>query len=450
MRYANSIGIENIINMDQEVTTAYLGLFKCLKDLLFSEEFKERHRQKQTNFTRQRQLPFAIVVIFLLNLVKRALQDELDEFFKLLDGAEIAVRLVSKSAFIQARQKLRYKAFVELNQVQVNYYYGHFDAEKWNGLRLVATDGSMSELPDTEEISTHFGVWHPAAGGTCPKARVSQLFDVMNKVTLDAIIAPKENGERTLAAAHFEHLKAGDLVLLDRGYPAFWLFALILRQNAHFCARMKLGSWTIVKQFVDSGLCEQTINLKPSPSAIQECKDRNLSANPLTVRLIRVELTTGEIEVLITSLLDCARYPVSTFKELYHYRWPVEEDYKALKSRIEIENWSGLSVLTIYQDFHAKVFAKNLTSLLAHSAQKVVEQESKDKMLDYQINMTNAFSKMKDALVLLLQRTAILPLLEKLWQLMIKTIEPIRPGRSFPRIKRVKPKKFSVSYKPIR
>lgn len=436
--------------MDQAVTTAYLGLFKCLKEKLFSEEFKERHRQTQTNFTRQRCLPFVIVVIFLLNLVKRALQDELDEFFKLLDGAEIAVRRVSKSAFIQARQKLKYESFVELNQAQVKYYYDHFDTERWNGLRLVAIDGSMSELPDREEISAHFGVWHPVAGGTCPKARVSQMFDVMNKVTLDAIMAPKENGERALAEAHFAHLKAGDLVLLDRGYPAFWLFACILKQNAHFCARMKLGSWTVVKQFADSGLCEQTISLTPNQTAIKECKDRKLSAIPLTVRLIRVELDTGEIEVLVTSLLDGLGYPVSVFKELYHCRWPVEEDYKALKSRVEVENWSGVSVLTVYQDFHAKVFAKNLTTLLARSAQKVVEQENQAKKLDYQINMTNAFSKMKDALVLLLQRASILPLLKKLWQLMIKTIEPIRPGRSFPRIKRVKPKKFAVSYKPIR
>jgi hypothetical protein len=436
--------------MDQTVTAAYLGLFECLKDLLFSEKFKERHRQKPTNFTRQRSLPFVIVVIFLLNLVKRALQDELDEFFKLMNGAEIAARVVSKSAFIQARQKLRYEAFVELNQAQVNYYYSHFETEKWRGLRVLAVDGSMSELPNTEEISAHFGVWHPAAGGTCPKARISQMFDVLNKVTVDAIIAPKEKGERALAEVHFAHLKTGDLVLLDRGYPAFWLFALILKQNAHFCARMKLGSWTVVKQFVDSGLCEQTIRLSPGPTAIKECKDRNLSAKPLTVRLIRVELEDGEIEVLITSLLEGVLYPVSVFKELYHDRWPVEEDYKALKSRVEVENWSGLSVLTVYQDFHAKVFAKNLTALLARPAQKVIEQESLDKKLNYQINMTNAFSKMKDALVLLLQHTAILPLLEKLWLLMIRTIEPIRPGRSSPRIKRVKPKKFTVSYKPIR
>ena len=64
--------------------------------------------------------------------------------------------------------------------------------------------------------------------------------------------------------------------------------------------------------------------------------------------------------------------------------------------------------------------------------------------------MTNAFSKMKDTVVLLFQRTDIRPLLNRLWQLMIKTIEPIRPGRSYPRKKRVKRKRFPMCYKPIR
>jgi hypothetical protein len=59
-------------------------------------------------------------------------------------------------------------------------------------------------------------------------------------------------------------------------------------------------------------------------------------------------------------------------------------------------------------------------------------------------------SKIKDTLVLLLQRSTIGPLLEQLWLVMIQTIEPVRPGRSFPRIKRVKPKKFTFSYKPTR
>ncbi len=52
-------------------------------------------------------------------------------------------------------------------------------------------------------------------------ARVSQLFDVLNHITIDAVISPKKDGERALAVEHFEYLRPYDLVLLDRGYPAF-------------------------------------------------------------------------------------------------------------------------------------------------------------------------------------------------------------------------------------
>ena len=141
-------------------------------------------------------------------------------------------------------------------------------------------------------------------------ARVSQLFDVLNEITLDGLIVPKAFGERELAAAHFAHLQAGDLVLLDRGYPAFWLFALILSRKAHFCVRMKLSSWIIVKQFVASGLSEQIVILQPGYAACQECHARKLSTEPITVRLVRVELNDGDVEVLVTSLLDSPTYPV--------------------------------------------------------------------------------------------------------------------------------------------
>ena len=152
----------------------------------------------------------------------------------------------------------------------------------------------------------------------------------------------------------------------------------------------------------------------------------------------------------LTSLIDQKRYPYAGITGLYLKRWPVEEDYKAMKSRLEVENWSGKSVLAVHQDFHAKVFTKNFTAILAQPAQKIVEQQSQDKRYTYQINMTNAFSKMKDTMVLLFQRADIRPLLNRLWQLMLKTIEPIRPGRSYPRKKRVKPKRFPMCYKPVR
>jgi hypothetical protein len=375
----------------------------------------------------------------------------LDEFFKLLNGTEdVAVRFVTKSALTQARKKLKYEAFVELNQVQAAYFYQFLGPQTWYGWRLVAVDGSTVQVPNTPETLAHFGAWQPARGCPCPMARLSQMFDVLNHVTLDAVIAPKSQGERELAAAHLAHLLPGDLVLLDRGYPAFWLFALILNKEAQFCARMKLSGWDVVKHFVASGLSEQTVIVQPGYAACRDCRDRKLSTKPLTIRLIRIELDDGEVEVLATSLLDSTTYPISIFKELYHLRWPVEEQYKIMKCRMETENFSGTSILAVYQDFHAKVFTANLTAILARPAQEVVTQGNAEKKYCYQVNMTHTLSKMKDTVVLLFQHNSILPLLHNLWQLMIKTIEPIRPDRSYPRTKRVKTKKYPMCYKPTR
>jgi len=87
------------------------------------------------------------------------------------------------------------------------------------------------------------------------------LFDALNGITIDAIISPKDKGERILAAEHMKHLSPGDLVLLDRGYPAFWLFALILSKGAHFCSRIKEGHWNAVQDFhlpdVEKRSCDQ-------------------------------------------------------------------------------------------------------------------------------------------------------------------------------------------------
>lgn len=437
--------------MNNHTTQFYMGLIACIRQLIGSDEFKQRHRVSEKAFTRKRTLTYDLLILFLLNMVKHATQDELDEFFKILQAEKVAKRVVSKSAFSQARVKLRYSAFIELNDEQVAYFYQHVqELQQWYGLRLLGIDGSMSDLPDSEEIRTHFGVWHPQSGGTCAKARVSQLFDVLNKVTIEAIIAPKSYGERVLAERHLAYVGQGDLLIMDRGYPAFWLFAAILATKADFCARLSVSEWKVAKKFVASGKKQQVVRLHPGYEATKACRQRGLPIAPIRVRLIRVELSSGEIEVLVTSLLDKVSFPHSAFQALYHHRWPVEEDYKVIKSRLEVENWNGKSVIAVYQEFHATVFSKNLTAILAHPAQRIVNGQNEHKQYRYQINLTNLISKMKDTIVYLLHDADILPILQTLWEQMTKTIEPIRPGRSFPRKKSVKPKRFVMNYKAVR
>ena len=160
---------------------------------------------------------------------------------------------------------------------------------------------------------------------------------------------------------------------------------------------------------------------------------------------------SGEEVILITSLMDIDSHPHEVFMELYHQRWPLEEDYKAMKCRVELENFSGKSVLSIYQDFHAKFFSKNLTSALVFSSQETVTRSDANKKYAYQINFTQALSKTKNVIVLLFQRTKkkVLQLISELQKIFTQTIEPIRPGRKYPRKHKVNRRKFYMSYKPI-
>jgi hypothetical protein len=277
------------------------------------------------------------------------------------------------------------------------------------------------------------------------------MFDPLNQITVDAIISPKNIGERQLAATHFLNLLEDDLVLLDRGYPAYWLFNLILSLGANFCARSHRQRWKINQQFLDSGEKEKVILLRKSQHSDKHCNEMGLDTKPLILRLIRVELDTGESEILITSLLDKNLYPHELFAELYHLRWPIEEDYKTMKQWIEIENFSGKSVLSIYQDFHAKVFTKNLTSVLAFPTRSAIEHKTHKARYKYKMNFAQTLSKVKDAIPLFFIRSAeqVLLLIHDLHEIIVKTLEPVRPGRKYPRDFNKK-KGFNFCYKSVR
>jgi len=275
------------------------------------------------------------------------------------------------------------------------------------------------------------------------------MFDVLNKVTLDAIISPKSEGERELATFHFLKLQQNDLILLDRGYPAFWLFKLAISWDAQFCARISYKKWKVVKKFYESGEREQIIKLEPTPLSIRKCFEMGLDKKPIRLRLIRIELDSGETEILITSLTDTKQLPYELFSDLYHLRWPVEEDYKALKYRLQVENWSGKTVQSVYQDFHAKCFSKNLTAVIATTTVDDIYKKSLNLLHLHQINFTQALSNMKDTIVLLFNRPLekVALFVEKIRKIFIQTTESVRPNRKFPRRHRVKQKRFFLEYK---
>jgi Transposase DDE domain len=427
------------------------NLIKFIQKCIYSQDFLDRNRNQKPDFSRNRKLPLATLILYFCNLIKSSYQPELNKFWKIFSGTVVAQNVVSKAALCKARKKLKAEAFIELNQKTVKHFNEHANPLTWHGFSLKAIDGSTVKLPNFPGIIEHFGAWNPRQGGPLPMARISQLFDPLNGITHHAIIAPKNTGERELAAKHFEHLIERDLVLLDRGYPAFWLFKLILFYHASFCSRISCKKWKIIRRFMKSGRREQVITLPIPGTSIAACKNLQLDTQPIRLRLVRVELESGESEVLITSLIDMEKYPYQLFSELYHDRWPIEEDYKVMKCRIEVENFSGKSPLSVYQDFHAAVLSKNITAMMVASTREKVASATASRVLVYKSNFTQALSTMRDTIVVLLKGShkTILKIISDLLETITKSVEPVRPGRKYPRNHKRAQRKCCLNYKPI-
>ena len=277
----------------------------------------QQARRSERDFTRERALPLQRLVPLLLNFRKGTNRDELEQFFETITDDPTSVTPVSEAAFCRARQKLKPEALVTLNNVLLDSANQQIAQQRWRGLRVLAVDGSTGRLPDFLAIEEYFG--KPSGSGV-PLARFSRLFDVLNDQILHADMVPYATGERELAAEYLLYSRQDDLFLYDRGYPAFWLFAFHAQEQRHYCARVRHDFHSEVKAFVADGAKERIVVLTPNTASVRQCREGHLPADPLRVRLIRVELESGEVEVLITSLLDTKAYPYRAFAKLYALR----------------------------------------------------------------------------------------------------------------------------------
>ena len=385
---------------------------------------------------------------------KSSIQRELDKFFKTISRSDFNIREVTKGAFTQARAKLSPWAFERLNEVAANTFYDGAKYYVWHDMRVLATDGTRLVLPNHPSVIEEFGQqqFGPKADSPRSLAMASMLYDVLNQITLDAQLAPYASSERDLLMQHLDKIKPGDLLLLDRGYPCFWLLFLLKAKGIEFCVRLKDDWWLKVKDFTESDEKERIVTFTLPKKDRKKLADfPDMQDATITCRLIKIELSNGEKEILCTSLVDSQKYLYEEFDKLYHYRWNEEEAYKLLKSRIELEYFSGKTARAVRQDFHAKVFLMTLCAAYAHPIEdRVVEEYKADqnRKFDQKINRTNALSMTQDILIAVFLRKQFEKALNAFDEIVAKTREIIRPGRSNPRKKRPK-QLYSMNYKRL-
>ena len=150
----------------------------------------------------------------------------------------------------------------------------------------------------------------------------------------------------------------------------------------------------------------------------------------IQVRLVKVELDTGEVEILLTSLLDNQKYSNEDLKKLYGMRWGIETFYNQLKPKANLENFSGKSIRAIKQDFYAKLFILNLSKTLVRPVEKLLEEKPKKKWI-HKVNMSDALGYMKKKMINFLFLGKIKSAILELYELFMQNTIPIRPHRKF-------------------
>ena len=365
-------------------------LFQDFAARLCSTEFLHdaRHSDHPTAFSRCRKLPLPTLVAIMLTGMRMSIQAELDTFFAHLRQQAQLVHEVSEQAFSQARAKLSLTAIPRLNDWLIARAEQDRFVPRWRGLRLVAADAS----------TLRFGL---RASHVKRAAIADQILFGMFLPGPDLMLAASlhsvhERGERQFLFEHLDRLSPGDLLLLDRGYPCRWLVAVLNQRAIKFCMRVDNDSgFACVRDFMRSSANERIVMLRAPDK--QDAIDYECPRKSQRVRLVRNVAPTGEQRVLMTNLFDDKLYPADCFGELYHQRWGIEEAFKRLKHRLNLEHVTGLTQQAVAQDVAAKIVCDNLQALVALTA-----HADADLPVNRRINHAYAHTALKPLMPILL------------------------------------------------
>jgi len=404
-------------------------------------EVMRRFRVKATDFTRVRVLTWPVVIVLILRGQKVSLQTAVNKFFSALGRVW---EVVTASAYSQARQKVQPEVFEHLNAVTCEEFYSRYGADDevalWHGQRVLGVDGSYLNLPDTEETRREFSVQtNQYVGGEQVQALASVLYDLRNDIGLSAALGPKQAEKNLLFGTHLAATQPGDVLVGDRAYADYSVLVTLVARGCHFVIRFPRQSFTAVNAFWTARAQERVVTLAVTSKARAYVAAHHLPTR-LRVRLLKVGLASGEVEVLGTDLRDAQLYPAAEFKEVYGWRWHHETYHDRLKNIFEVERFSGQSIQTIKQDFYGVLFLATLESILSKPAQAVLTAQGEARECRYapQVNRAVSYVTVLEHVVQLLAdpRRSPAATLAAIERLLLTTPTRQRPGRQFPRHKR--------------
>ncbi len=409
-----------------------------------------KYRVKETDFTRKRKMNFESVVYYNLNKKGLSSKMEIIEFNEIIKNADI-----SSVAVLKQREKLDAIIYKDINKINLQSFYNNYKSEVklFKGYILVATDGSDFEIPNT--IITRNNYNSTKDNNSVARAHISNSFDVLNHFVLSTIIGPENADEKEMDRENLKEIKDMNLPypiirVKDRGYVSLKDIYYSNKNNDKFVVRLKKSDFK--KQVNEMKTNDEMITIPYQYDRARYYKNKdddfyNLLEKEkmdIEVRCVKIVLSTGETEILITNLTK-DEVTTDEMNEIYHLRWQIELNYQTLKESMKIETITSSKDNLIKQDIYSQMLAFNILQAFINETEENIEQEKYKYEMKINKNMAVGFFK-KFFLYILIEEDEKRKeeLLETLTSSITSYLIPVRKDRIYPR-KKDKKNKYSIN-----
>ena len=297
-----------------------------LRERISCDTFLEKARMNPEAFTRTRKMGARELVYYCLNKKGLCTNMETNNFFDKI-GKDEGIR--AQSLFDQ-RKKLSPLVFSDLNDSYLDMFYSEYsdEARLFKGYVILAIDGSDIEVPNTRACLENYGLSHNGRSGVA-RAGVSICFDLLNHYILDGLIDRYRAPEILSAMKHIDKVKnlpIPQIYIMDRNYVSLGFMQFFEERNLKFLCRLKANSHYI-KETAAMVTQDEIVEIKHtkhrrhrSRYATEEQFQTMIGKPHTRVRIVKYQLSTGEMEYLITNIED---FSYDDIVKLYNARWSI-------------------------------------------------------------------------------------------------------------------------------
>jgi hypothetical protein len=251
----------------------------------------------------------------------------------------------------------------------------------WHGRHVKLVDGTTVTAADT---AANQQAWpqqpQQAPGLGFPILRIVVLLSLATAMVCGMGLGPyagKQTSEIALFRGLLGQLAQGDIVLADRYYCSYFQIALLHELGVDFVARLHQLRTADFRRGLSLGKHDHVVTwFRPARPSWMDQQTYERMPKSLTLREVRVQVREPgfrvESLVVVTTLTDAKQFRREEIAQLYHRRWLVELDIRAIKESLGLDVLRGKSPEMVRKELWAGLLAYNL--IRQTMAQSAAEQ----------------------------------------------------------------------------